>query len=226
MPEYRFQIVWDIEQDAWNWWNGCNQIGYGVDWKRRIDSEIAAKIVGKTKDEAFDFLLPYLNEKYANDESVKLGEQFIRRRFDDNFAAACDKLVEITGKPLYRNDFTIYLTTFPRGPYNYEQGAFWLYVLWTNPIANFMHETLHFQFIYYWREDKNSKVAQLSNEDFETLKEALTVVLDERLVPLIEKPDQGYEVHQTLRAKLHDRWMRDHDFDSLVNFGVELIDEV
>lgn len=222
MPcEYR--IVRDLEKDAWNWYDACNKTGHGVDWKQRIDDSIAANIVGKTRGKAFDFLLPYLDEKWKSDGSCGLGEQFIRERFEANFELACRKLETITGKSLYRNDFTIYLTTFPRGPYDYENGAFWLCVYWINPIANFMHEMLHFQFIHYWRENESSKISQLSNEDFEVLKESLTVVLDNELIPLIEKADRGYEIHQELRNKLHDFWISNKDFAALIDYGVECI---
>jgi len=63
---------------------------------------------------------------------------------------ACEKIAELTGKPIYRNDFTIYLTTFFRGPYNYDQGYLLIMISWFDPIMIFMHELLHFQFNHYW----------------------------------------------------------------------------
>lgn len=223
MAGYRYEIIKDVKQDAWNWWDGCNSTGHGVDWKQRVDGEAASKIVGKNQDEAFAYLQTYLKTEYDKNPSIRRGEEFVRARFQQYFTSACEKLVEITGRPLYRSDFTVYLTTFPRGPYDYERGAIWLPVLWINPIANFMHEVLHFQFIHYWRDSQDSEVAKLSQEDFERLKEALTVVLDESLLPLIEKVDTGYDDHRVLRDKLHEHWLNNHDFDALVEHGLKLV---
>lgn len=221
MGKYSYKILLDVNMDAWNWYAACNRTGFGVDWKQRIDSEIADKIVGKTRQQSDEFLLPYLRDRYEKDEKVKYGRKFIEDRFSSNFQAACDKLVELTTRDLYRNDFTIYLTTFPRGPYDYDTGSIWMSIDFMNPIANFMHEVLHFQFIHYWRNDKTSDVSKLSNDDFEMLKESLTVILDDSLVPLIERADKGYEIHQEFRNKLHDFWLKDKDFDALIEYGLK-----
>lgn len=29
----------DIRKDAWNWWDACNKISFGVDWKQRINNK-------------------------------------------------------------------------------------------------------------------------------------------------------------------------------------------
>ncbi len=220
---YTYKIVQDLEKDAWNWFEACNKVGHGVDWKQRIDPEIASNIAGKSKDGAYHFLIPYLADKWQNDLSVSKGADYISRRFEKCFSEACEKLVDISGHPLYRNDFTIYLTTFPRGPYNFDQGALWVCAMWFNPIANFMHEVLHFQFIHYWRNDSSSEVSKLSDESFEILKESLTVVLDSSLMPLIEKADKGYDIHQELREKLHIHWLNNRDFNSLITYSLTLL---
>lgn len=220
---YSYKIVKDINKDTWNWYDGCNSIGYGVDWKQRVDADIVARIYGKDKKTAYKYLVPYLENLYETQaEPMGYGEAFINDRYTKFFLPACEKLVEITSQPLYRNDFTIYLTTFPRGPYSYETGEFWLCIFWTNPIANFMHETLHFQFIHYWRNNPDSPVSKMSEDNFGDLKEALTVVLDESLLPTIERPDEGYKSHAELREKLHRHWSRHRDFNLLVEFGTSL----
>lgn len=53
-------IKLDPKKDAWNWWEACNKVSHGVDWKMSIDSDLREKIVGKTQDEAFSFLIPLL----------------------------------------------------------------------------------------------------------------------------------------------------------------------
>lgn len=60
------------------------------------------------------------------------------------------------------------------------------------PIDGFLHKGLHFQFTYFWRCDKESPVSKLNESEFNYLKEALTVVLDDDLKPIITVPDMGY----------------------------------
>ena len=62
----------------------------------------------------------------------------------------------------------------------------------------------------------------MSEDNFGDLKEALTVVLDESLLPTIERPDEGYKSHAELREKLHRHWSRHRDFNLLVEFGTSL----
>jgi len=174
-------------------------------------------------EEATRYLAAYLDQLFMNDaDTFSHGGAFIEKRFKDDFQNACIKLEEITGKELYRHDFTVHLTTFPRAPYNYENGEFWLPFEWTNPIANFMHETLHFQTIHYWRENSESLASQLDEDDFATLKEALTVVLDGSFVPPMERADQGYEIHKNLRDLLYARWSKGLSFGELVEYGAGL----
>ncbi len=221
MSSYTYRILLDSQKDAWNWYDGCQKTGFGVDWKQRIDSDIADKLLDAKPGEAYGFLDGYLKKKYQKDsETIRLGFEFINRRFKDHFELACQKLIDITDRPLYRDDFTIYLTTFPRGPYDFQSGSPWLPILWTNPIANFMHEILHFQTINYWRNNPNSFMSRMPLEEFEILKESLTVVLDQSLVPPLEKPDLGYIEHHQLRSKLYERWLEGSNFDDLIEFGI------
>jgi len=39
----------NIKKDAWNWWNACNKISYGENWKQRIDKKLQNNLVGKEK---------------------------------------------------------------------------------------------------------------------------------------------------------------------------------
>lgn len=87
----------------------------------------------------------------------------------------------------------------------------------------FLHELLHFQFIHYWRNNTDSQVSKLSDEQFEWLKESLTIILDEDFLPLIEFKDKGYEIHKPYRMALYEFWKANHDFDKLVNFGIKIL---
>lgn len=223
MKHYSYTIDYNRQSDIWNWYQACNNEGYGVDWGERVDAEVAHKLRVLNYEEAAEYLNHYLNELFIEKKDViNAGRAFVEKRFKDDFENACTKLEQITGKELYRTDFMVHLTSFPRAPYNYEKGEFWLPFEWTNPIANFMHETLHFQTIHYWREGSESLASRLDEEDFGTLKEALTVVLDESCVPPMEKPDQGYDIHKDIRDLLNAKWNSGSSFGELVEYGAEL----
>ncbi len=222
MTKYSYIIKLDKAQDAWNWFDACNKTSHGIDWKKRVASEIYKNINGKTEKEAYRYLNAFLDQKYKQEENkIKIFEEYLYNEYNKNFTKACQTIEILTNRPLCCQDFTIFITTFPRGPYNLKEGYIWVYYGWKNAILNFLHEALHFQFIYYWRNNPSSPINKLSEEDFNFIKESLTVILDEDLYPLITTPDKGYDIHQSFRKELHAFWKKTKDFDKLVEFGVE-----
>jgi hypothetical protein len=198
-----FEVKLDIESDAWNWWDACNRISHGVDWKKRIDQNVAENLVGKSEKAASDFLIPFLKEKYKEEKNtLRASNNYINKEYSDKLGSACKKLVAAMGKPLYRDDFTFYLTTFPREPYDKDHGYIFQCLYWSDPVQTFLHELCHFQFIHYWRENPKSSVSKLADHDFEFLKESLTIILDNNFIPIVQKPDKGYKIHQELRKEL------------------------
>jgi len=64
---------------------------------------------------------------------------------------------------------------------------------------------------------------ELTKKDFEDLKEALTVILNEEFMDLIIWPDKGYKVHEKLRAALAQFWRKNRNFAKLIDYGVKVI---
>lgn len=222
--KYTYKFRKDIYRDAWNWWSACNYSSHGKVWRDQINDNLANKLVGKTNKEANKTLIPFLKKVYV-DQKQKISEAkiFFKNEFDQKFQEGCIKIVDVMGKPIYRYDFTFYLTTMKRCPYYKPRGAVWLCVFWNNPMEVFLHELCHFQFIHYWRENPKSEVSKLPEERFEFLKESLTMILDEDFMPLISKPDRGYDLHQDFRKELKKFWGKNKNFDKLVDFGVKNI---
>lgn len=222
--KYSYKIHRNIYQDAWNWWDGCNGFSHGIDWSKSAELDVVRAIKGKSQKEAYRFLIPYLKGKYLKEkDKIEKARQNITKQFEQNFEKACNKIVTVMGKPLYRSDFRFFLTTFERAPYDPDRGYVWLCVYWTSAIHTFLHELCHFQFIHYWRENPSSPVSKLTEDKFEFLKESLTIILDDAFYTIIKKPDQGYDMHQEFRKKLIKFWKREKDFDKLVEFGVRQI---
>jgi hypothetical protein len=180
------------------------------------------------KKDAYKILTTFLKKKYTNQTKIitEYTDNF-KKEFDEKFDLACNTLEKITGQKLFVKKYKFNLTTFPRCPYNPESGEVFFHIsldkFWTDPIKNFLHEALHFQFHCYWQDNPKSPVSKLSNNEFEFLKESLTVVLDDTLKPLIDSADDGYPMHQEFRKELHKSWGKYHDFDKLIDFGLGIL---
>jgi hypothetical protein len=221
---YKLTLIIDLEKDAWNRRNACNKVSHWVNRKEKIDISIAAKITGKTQDEANNFLFPYLKNFYKENEQninnpTNLWQQIINKNIND----ACLKLEKTINKKLYKENFFWYITTFPRGPYNYETWSIWLYYNWSIKyyIWFFLHELLHFQFIHDYK--NHPAIIDLNNDEFEFLKESLTIILNHELKEFLWKPDQWYIIHQKLREKLDLFWQNNKNFEELVIYWSDLI---
>ncbi|MDR1300279.1 MAG: hypothetical protein LBK50_01075 [Candidatus Nomurabacteria bacterium] len=229
-----YKIIYDIAGDMWNWWSAIHYSSKGVNWADNltnpVDKKIAEQIKGLSQSESEKILRPYLSAQEQNSNSqlnnfIQIAEQ----DFANKFIEACRALEKITNHPMMSDEFTFVITTFPRSPYFYDDRRIFMYDSiegkWGMPIDAFLHEGLHFQFIHYWRKNQNSPVSQLSEEEFDYLKESLTVILDEELYPLVKEIDTGYPQHRPFRKVLHAHWKKYHDFDKLVDYGVERLSE-
>lgn len=219
-----YKIRKSVYNDAWNWWNACNSFSHGVTWKNQINENLANKLVGTTQKEANRVLIPFLKKVYIKEKkNLSKAKKFFEKEFVQKFEAGCDKIEKVIKQPIYRKNFIIYLTTLRRGPYYKAKGIVWICIYWDDPIRTFLHELCHFQFIHYWRENPDSEVSKLTRNQFEYLKESLTMILDEDFFPIIKKPDYGYDLHQDFRKKLKKFWKKEKDFDKLVEFGIEKV---
>lgn len=222
--KYKYVLKLDLYSDAWNWWEGCNRVSHGQDWKNKVDQSVIENIYGKSQEEANKFLIPFLKNKYKEEKKlIQDKTDFINEKFAKNFEQGCRKMEEVMGKPLYRKGFTFIITSFGRAPYDKEKGLIFLPYKWNDPMLTFLHELCHFQFIHYWRENFGSDVSKLSENQFEFLKESLTIILDKKTFPMIKKDDAGYELHKQLRRKLKTFWEKEKDFEKLVKYGCEII---
>lgn len=231
--KYSYEILFDKQKDIWNWLdanrdNSFSDFNWIDNLSNASDIDIFNKLSTLNDERAIEYISDKLDEKYKNEQqTIDKYFNYIKSEFMNKFEEACSKLEEITGKELFLKNYLFYLTTFPRCPYEENKGEIFFYITlsydWVDVIENFMHETLHFQFIHYWKNNNLSAVSKLSEDDFDFLKESLAVVLDDSLIPLIEKADLGYESHQALRKKLHKYWQKNKNFDDLVQYGLSIM---
>ena len=226
-----YELKYDLERDIWNWYYGANYSENGENnFKSADDLEALKKIKGlKTLEEAEPILRPFLQSKLDNPESeLNAFLKTTTKQFEELFDKACEVMENITKHSIANERFTFYATTFPRMVVFYDEGIVFLYAkiddeLWGMPMDGFMHELLHFQTDKYWRQNPESPVSKLSEDDYFKLKESLTVILDEELKPIITLPDCSYPEFGDLRNKLHEHWKSNHDFETLIAYGVSLL---
>ncbi|MDR2189871.1 MAG: hypothetical protein LBP53_01455 [Candidatus Peribacteria bacterium] len=206
--------------------DGANKTSYGKNRKEEVlpaYQHIINKLQGVSYAEAESFMISFLEELYRDKEKyIQITLSSAHQLFEETFQIACKALEKMTEQPLYKNDFTIFLTTFPRGPYNKDEGQVWipLFQPVSTYLGNFLHELQHFQVIHYY---KSTLMKELSEEEFQYLKEALTVILNDECLEFLGKLDIGYPFHQVIRRDL--LWYRRkvHHFQSLLTYGCEQV---
>lgn len=220
MPNITIKL--DIEKDAWNWWGACNKISYGMDWKMRIEPELREKITGKTQDEAFSFLIPYINNIYLENDSKSKAET-LQREFKEREEELFATMERLTKHKIYREDFTCFLTTFPRCPYEYKNGLVWIPYKREidRQVIIFAHELLHFQFFTYYAEEV--KKVLIDPKKFDALKEGMTIILDEEFAHITSEKDKGYDIHEEERKEFLKLWKKLKDFDLFVDEATKFL---
>lgn len=225
-----YTLTYELEHDIWNWYYGANYSDQAKHLDSANDKKMAERVTGiASLEEAAPILRPFLQTKIENPNSSL--NHFIRTaqsEFAEKFQAGCNAIEIMTRRPLTITNFTFYVTSFPRMVAFYDEGIIYLYSktddeLWGMPMDGFLHELQHFQVDKYWRQNPDSRVAKLSEEKYFELKESLTVILDEELKPIITLPDCSYPQFKKLRGALHIHWKKYHDFNRLVDFGVDYL---
>jgi len=218
MPKIIIKL--DIEKDFWNWWEACNKTSHGVDWKKNISLELSEKLFNKSEEEAFALIAPHIKKMYVeNNLQAKIAElqKYFDKKQDEIFAT----MEKLTMQKIYCDDFTCFLTTFPRFPYDYDKGYIWLSYRrdFDYQVSIFIHELLHFQYFAYYGERAWD---YLGEEKYGYLKEAMTVILNEECGHLTSEKDDGYEIHKELRAQLLDIWKKTKRFDLFFEQALEV----
>ncbi len=228
--KYKYEIILDRAKDAWNWLDASQNPSFqGCNWRDFLynqDLDFFNRIVNMPPQDAEQKIVHFLTEKYNTNKKLFAKQtKLIDEELSKSFLPACEWLEKTTNHPLFFHNYTIYLTTFPRSPYDAENGSFFINIYKKTGITNiFLHEGLHFQFINYWRNNQKSLVSQMSKEKFEILKEALTVIIDEEAVPPADYAEKGYIAsHKELREFLHAEWKNSHNFDALIKYGIEFL---
>jgi len=223
MTDFTINVKLDLKKDAQNYRSAFNKNTHSSKRKEhvaQISSIDMTKLQGMQEQDAYPFLREYLEnfwKEHGNEAQEKIKE--MQKELNQHKDSIFKKMEILTKHPIYRNDFTIFLTSLNRWPYNYKLGYTWSYIDRTWVLKAFIHELLHFQTIHYYKEYIINKIHD--EKKFEDLKEALTFLLNHEFPGMT---DIWYPQHQELRKKLEEyRVHSDKDFDKLVDYWCDIV---
>lgn len=67
---------------------------------------------------------------------------------------------------------------------------------------------------------------EITKEQSENLKEALTFILNEEFKDILVPCDNGYLIHKELREQLKTTWLQNKEFDVLISKGIDLMKKI
>jgi len=217
------KLQYNKETDADNRWGAVNKNTNWDWWKKHITNELYTTILWKEKKDVLDIILKHIDQNFWTVDMKKY-EQHIIEALEKDKKQYIKKMEELTKHPIPYTQITCFFTTLPRCPYKWEKWFIWMYYKAKDPVRIFLHETLHFQF--HWRYRNNSKVKALSTKQFEYLKESLTFLLNHEFEDFIEVPDEGYDEHQELIKQLEDYRIKqedERDFEKLIEYWCDIL---
>lgn len=247
-----YSVIYDLEQDAFNWFTAVNQFNQENKPHLKKDRCIANEIKNISFDKAKKILIPYLKTRKNLNIDLLDFNNILQEQLDKHFNNAVVKLEEVTKHPLAiencvknrhleaikgsqlcnitmpKTDLLFFITTFPAMTIYYNEGIIFCYAkiddcLWGMPLDGILHELMHLQTDFYYRQNPNSPVSELSDDEYFILKESLTVLLDESWKPIITLPDCSYPEYGKIRRKLQMHYQQYKNFEKLMEYGVKLI---
>ncbi|MDP2873915.1 MAG: hypothetical protein Q8N84_01295 [bacterium] len=213
-----FTVSYSQEKDIWNylhagWKNTFRKYG-----RENLQEKLLEKFppifkqdlaAAKTEAEAKQVVEHFLNRKPAEyqhitDLAIKVAQLIL----DEEKDAITSSLEAAYQESFPFDEITVYLTTFPICPYNYEER--WFMAGRNSSVAGFIstakHELNHFMFYYYYLDELTKR--GLNKEKREQLKEALAILTnpegtDKPAVKELEnyiKPLAGKPIREIIEA--------------------------
>ena len=222
MVKVDFKIRVSVIKDAWNVWDACNSSSHGMDWSKWAGPKLQKNVVGKKYLDAKKWLHPFLKEHYKKIGLTETAKS-LRAMLEPEFPRVIETIERITQKPFYLKEVILFVTTYPRCPYYWRKGYIWIRhdkdKNWQ--IHTLLHELLHFQFHHYYGQRLRKKITE---EEFEALKEAMVVILDDDLKNWTGKQETTYSIYKKFSEELRKIWQKTRgNFKKFVDEGVAVV---
>ncbi len=211
----------DREKDIYNIWETCNKASSWYDHKKNVSKNYLEICEGKKFDDCKDELKKSKEGMYKSG-FIELYTNSIQEAWNKINKEYFERLKKIMKKPICSKNFTGYITTMVRCPYNYKDSSFM--VSFFRPLLNVLcttgHEIMHIQFHNTYWEKAEKQIGKNKTAD---LKESLTALLNLEFKDLWFVDDIGYEPHKELRELIVKEWKKKPDFDILMNKYVKYL---
>ena len=217
MATVKFSI--NLREDAANWvrLGKLKHMAYGrslSNFTAEIPGPVLRKIQSLSKPKAKTFVYHYLRGRQENFMTDLKAMKYFMEEYMDQFGIGLlTEVARLTGHRLYRQTFYATFTTLHTCPYDPSRHWFMISAKqnMAKQVNTIAHEILHLQFIHFHYQyclDRG-----LSEKQFQDLKEAMTVLLNE---PRFDKfhlgLDGGYTNHTALRAAIRRLWRQHQPF--------------
>jgi hypothetical protein len=178
----KLEISYSAEKDLENYLNSVVDFKYLKHGRENIQKELLSKLPENLqniilqvaeKDKISSDILKYLNDQAtSNPQLIEDKINKLRSSWDKVGKQVIANLEFIFNKKFPFDLITVYFTTVPICPYNYQKKYFYIHSGATvqNQLRITEHELNHFMFYFYYSDLKN----KLDKEKLELLKESLT----------------------------------------------------
>lgn len=220
MPHVTFS--YSLTADAKNWvriWNKPTQ-SFGVSAEKMlafIPIDVQKRLKGKSEKQQIEIVKTHLQKQKSLMRFLPAAADALQMVWDKTESRYFKALSKITNKPVFTKSFTAQLTTASLCPYDTKHNWFMVdaYASLGRQITVVAHEIFHLQFLRWYREECSKQ--GLSEERFEDLKEALTVLLNGmEFEDVLVSSDHGYEKHADLRSVIEKQWKKGIGFEVLL----------
>lgn len=202
----KIKYIIDIDKDLNNWFKARETKNFNINWGSLCSNSLISSLNDPD-------LKKYIYLKYYKPNIINNYKNWLEQNVD--LAIIQRDLVEITDINIDNFQLSAIITTFPMSRMNFEQKYFYLplrkdYLI---SIRTIYHELFHF--IFYQNFNKNLSKRGINNNDRETIKEALTVILNGVLIPRGYPEDAGYSIHKNLRKKIYQLWLNSKSLEDI-----------
>ncbi len=231
MPKVKFN--YNINKDAWSWVTIAKDKDlWGLNWENET-AHIPKELLSKILKSSFLRAVKITEECIKNSPNIEYRKLIIKEEINSlekSWRTVEEKyfkiLADIMQKPIIPKNFGCFWTTGFMCPYNEKKNWFMVSMWHSVPfsITTICHEIMHLQFLHHYRDYLKKK--GLTTNQMEDLKESLTFLLNEpEFSEIILSKDAGYPEHTKLREKLRNNWLKDKNFQNLLDEAVSIIKE-
>ncbi|MEK7637584.1 MAG: hypothetical protein AAB402_04350 [Patescibacteria group bacterium] len=218
----RFSI--NLRQDATNWvrLGQMKRMQYGrslADFTREIPAPVLKRIRSLPRAKAITYVHKYLlgrQDTFMVD--LRAMKVFLEQYMKQYGSGLLNEVAKLTDRPLYRRTFYATFTLLHTCPYDVHRHWFMISAKqnMAKQVKTIAHEIFHLQFIHYYYEYCLKR--GLSETQFQDLKEALTVLLNEpRFRKFHIALDVGYPAHVKLRKAIQRLWKKKKSFATFLD---------